>query len=103
MTNLERSLLNNTQRMSLPNISRAVQFEESGLPPQVHFDHRGAHGLTHDVQGTQWHQLEHVTEEPELGVVNEQLGAGGGIDWRDLERLGTQTDHTRFHHNKRPK
>ena len=90
--------------MSLPNISRAVQFEESGLPPQVHFDHRGAHGLTHDIQGTQWNQLEHVTEEPELGVVDEhQLGAGGGIDWRELKLLGTQADHTEFHHKRRPK
>jgi hypothetical protein len=26
MTSLERSLLNNAQRLSLPNISRAVQF-----------------------------------------------------------------------------
>jgi hypothetical protein len=102
MTNLERSLASNNQRMSLPNISRAVQFEDSNLPPQVHFDNRGPQGLS-DIRGTQWHELEHVSEQPELGDVDGQLGAGGGVDWRDLEHLGQQAGHTRFHHNKRPK
>ena len=102
MTSLERSLLNNAQRLSLPNISRAVQFEESSMAPQVEFDHRGAQGVTHGIQGTQWNQLEHVTEEPGIVVVDDhQLGVGGGRDWRELKRLGKPADHTVLHHKRR--
>ena len=74
------------------------------MAPQVEFDHRGAQGVTLGIQGTQWNQLEHVTEEPRVGVVDDhQLGVGGGIDWRELKRLGTPADHTEFHHKRRPK
>ena len=97
MTSLERSLLNNAQRLSLPNISRAVQFEDSSMAPQIEFDHLGAQA------GTQWNQLEHVVEEPGVGVEDHhQLGAGGGRDWRELKRLGKPVDHSVIHHKRRP-
>ena len=102
MTNLERSLASNNQRMSLPNISRAVKFEDSNLPPQVHFDNRGPESLS-NIRGTQWHELEHVVEQPELDNVDEQLGAGGGVNWRDLGHLGQQAGHGRFTHHNQPK
>jgi hypothetical protein len=73
------------------NLSRAVQFEESAMAPQVEFDHRGAQGGTQGTQGTQWNQLEHVTEEPVVVVDNHnQLGVGGGRDWRELIVLANQ-------------
>ena len=90
-------MLNNAQRLSLPNISRAVQFEDSSMAPQIEFDHLGAQA------GTQWNQLEHVVEEPVAGVEDHhQLGAGGGRGWRELRRLGKPVDHSVIHHKRRP-
>ena len=82
MNSLENSLRDNANRASLPNISRAVRFED---PELVEFDHgQGAMGRAIDHQalhGTQWHELEHVVEEPEhVGVGNHHRGgANRGI------------------------
>jgi hypothetical protein len=73
------------------------------MAPQVEFDHRGAQGVTQGIQGMQWNQLKHVTEEPVVVVDNHhQLGVGGGRDWRELRRLGQPADHTVIHHKRRP-
>ena len=96
MSQLEKSLANNAQRSSLPNISRSVQFEGSSMTPQIELDHLGAHG------GTQWNQLS-VIEEPVTGVDDlRQLREGGGRDWRELKRLGKPVVHSVIHHKRRP-
>ena len=71
------------------------------MVPQVEFDNLGAQG------GTQWHQLDHVEEEPAVSAVDlHQIGAGGGRDWRELRPLGQPVDHSGYksvkHHKKRP-
>ena len=96
MSQLEKSLANTTQRSSLPNISRSVQFEGSSMTPQIEMDHLGAHG------GTQWHQLS-VIKEPVTGVADlHQLEEGGGRDWKQLKRLSKPVVHSVMHQKRRP-
>ena len=102
LTSLEKSISSNAQRSSLPELSRAVKYEDNSLVPEVEFTNLGAHG------GTPWHQLDHVQEQPGITTVElNQIGAGGGRDWRTLQRLGQPTDNSGYrsikHHKEQTK
>ena len=87
ISQLEKSLEDNNQRKSLPNLTKSVQIEETSLRPQLELDHLGAHG------GTEWHQLsvikEPLTDTKDLHMIGENTGR----DWTQLRRLGQPVLH----------
>jgi hypothetical protein len=91
LTSLEKSSINNAQRSSLPELNQAVKYEDRSMVPQVEFSNLGAHG------GTQWHQLDHVQEQPAITTVElNPIGAEGGRDWGTLQPLGQPTEHSGY-------
>jgi hypothetical protein len=87
ISQLEKSLEDNNQRKSLPNLTKSIQMEDISLRPQLELDHLGAHG------GTAWHQLS-VTKEPSTDTEElHMIGENSGRDWTQLRRLGQPVLH----------
>ena len=88
LTSLEKNLVNVSQTSSLPELSRAVTYEDRPGVPRVDFSPLGAHG------GTEWHRLGPLEEKPAITRVEvSPLGAHGGPDRHTLRPLGNPREH----------